>query len=140
VARTRSATPGTHPSDPTGEGPDFDWFDISLETAVTLGDNDATPPIPIGFGFTYYGTTYNNVYIGSNGLVGFTGTSLGQFSNTVLPTAGIPNRMIAAFWDDLAPQQRRNHHLVFRCGQRPVHRAVHRRARPSPPGGCIPSR
>jgi len=90
--------------DPTGEGPDFDWFDISGETVVTLGDNDATPPIPIGFGFPYYGTTYNNVYIGSNGLVGFTGTSLGQFNNTVLPSAAIPNRMIAAFWDDLAPQ------------------------------------
>jgi hypothetical protein len=54
-------------------GPTYSWVDISTTgTAVqNLGDDNVIGPIPIGFNFTYYWNTYNEVYIGSNGYIMF---------------------------------------------------------------------
>jgi hypothetical protein len=91
----------------TGDSQDtpFEWQDIStIGTAVTLGDDDYTiTPIAIPFAFPFYGLDYNQVYIGSNGLVGFDPLGLWSFGNTGLPNSGSPNALIAAFWDDLLP-------------------------------------
>jgi hypothetical protein len=83
----------------------FEWQDISaIGTAVTLGDDDNTAtPISIPFIFPYYGVDFSEVYIGSNGLVGFDPTNLYFLSNTNLPDGFAPNSLIAAFWDDLNP-------------------------------------
>jgi hypothetical protein len=91
-------------------GPTFDWIDI--QTTGTLvselldpySDDEFVGPFSIGFDFSFYGVSYNEFYISSNGFIGFGPTdSYNSRSNTVLPTEGAPNNLIAWCWDDLNP-------------------------------------
>ncbi|GHC64419.1 hypothetical protein GCM10008083_32080 [Ulvibacter litoralis] len=75
-------------------------------TSVTLSDDNGTTALPIDFDFEFYGTTYSNFYIASNGWISFLGTGMtgeASRSGTVLPTTTEPNGMIAGVWDDLNP-------------------------------------
>jgi hypothetical protein len=64
-------------------------------------ENDAYyGPFDIGFSFVFFGNSYTQFYVSSNGLVSF-GTGSSDGSPDPIPTAGAPNNMIAAFWDDL---------------------------------------
>ena len=56
--------------------------------------------LPIGFNFDFFGNTYTDFYVTSNGLVTF-GASSTQYSNSPIPTAGGANNYIAPFWDDI---------------------------------------
>jgi hypothetical protein len=50
----------------------FRLVDISaFGTPVTLSDDSYSAAIPIGFPFPFYGTGYTDLYIGSNGMLGF---------------------------------------------------------------------
>jgi len=85
-------------SDEAG-GPTVEWIDISsVGTAVTLGDDHATPAIPIGFGFPLYDSVYTELHIGSNGILGFD-DSLFSRVNTTLPNTA-ERAFVAVFWDD----------------------------------------
>ncbi len=89
-------------SDESG-GPTFSWVDISaVGTEVTLGDDGFVGPYAIGFDFPYYGTAYNQLYIGSNGLLTFGAGSASRI-NVAIPDTGAPNNFIAMWWDDLDP-------------------------------------
>lgn len=72
---------------------------------VTLGDDQMSATLPIGFSFNFYGNTYNQFEISSNGFITFdlaqnlSGCCQGQ----LLPDATQPNNVIAAVWDDLYP-------------------------------------
>ncbi|MFH1891283.1 MAG: C25 family cysteine peptidase [Candidatus Zixiibacteriota bacterium] len=87
-------------------GPVFAWEDIQATGTEVAGldDDNFVGPFPIGFSFNYYGITYDEFYITSNGLIGF-GPTDGYLSrtNTVLPSAGVPNNIISWCWDDLNP-------------------------------------
>lgn len=73
-------------------------------TLVSLGDDQVSGAQPIGFSFDFFGNTYTNFHIGSNGFITFsTNTSSGCCSGQNLPTAGFPNDLIALFWEDLDP-------------------------------------
>jgi len=58
-------------------------------------------PYNIGFNFTYFGNTYSQFYVSSNGLVSFGEGSAGEV-NVAIPNSELPNNYIAGFWDDLA--------------------------------------
>ena len=45
--------------------------DAYAGTLVPLSDDDVSPLIPLGFDFCFYGNTYSEVNIGSNGWIGF---------------------------------------------------------------------
>jgi hypothetical protein len=83
-------------------GPTFDWIDISLTgTELPLtGNNSISNQINIGFPFTFYGNTYNDLRICTNGWVSFTTFSV-AYNNVVLPSNLAPRSMIAPLWDDL---------------------------------------
>ena len=90
-------------SDEAG-GPSFSWVDItSTGTDVTsqLDDDNAIGPFDIGFDFPYYGNTYNQFWIGSNGIIGFSDATMSSRAETPLPTSSTPNNIIAWMWDDL---------------------------------------
>jgi hypothetical protein len=55
---------------------------------------------PIGFDFDFFGNTYNEFYVSSNGLVMF-GAGSNAFSNVSIPDESRPDNYIAPFWDDL---------------------------------------
>lgn len=70
-------------------------------------DDGITPPVPIGFNFTYYCTTYSTVLVCSNGFLQF---DIGSppnlaFSNPaqMFPDATSPNGIVALNMGDLDP-------------------------------------
>jgi len=89
----------------------FDDISRSRSTAILTNTNDGVALANIGFGFNFYGTSYDNVWISSNGLLSFQNTPddpgyPDPFSTDLTQNAG-PNRpIIAVLWDDwstLAP-------------------------------------
>ena len=55
---------------------------------------------PIGFSFDFFGNTYTDFYVTSNGLVMFERGS-NQYSNYPIPNTTGADNYIAPFWDDL---------------------------------------
>jgi hypothetical protein len=63
-------------------------------------DDGAWGSFPIGFNFTFFGNTYSNFYVTSNGLVMF-GSGSTRYINADIPSTVNPDNYIAPFWDDL---------------------------------------
>jgi len=73
-------------------------------TTVSLGDDDISSAINIGFDFCFYGETYNQIYISSNGFITFlSGEGSGCCSGQTTPNGNSPNGFIALNWTDLNP-------------------------------------
>lgn len=82
-------------------GPVYSWVDISSDGVNPgQGDDESMGPIPLGFDFNYYGSTYDEVRICTNGFLSFTSTDA-AFENRTIPDAAEPNGILAAYWDDL---------------------------------------
>ena len=62
-------------------------------------DDSSAGPFAIGFDFTYFGQTYNQFYVTTNGLVTF-GSSTSQYTNAALPRS-YTHGTLFGFWDDL---------------------------------------
>ena len=76
----------------------------SAGTPVTLGDDAITGLLPIGFNFTFFGNTYSDFVISSNGFISFdAGVSQGCCQGEILPTNDAVNNVIAYHWNDLYP-------------------------------------
>jgi len=78
----------------------------SLPAVTNPGPNcdDCTSQIPIGFSFPFYGNTYSDLAISSNGFVSFDlGVPNGCCFGNVVPGADAVNNMIALGWYDLLP-------------------------------------
>ena len=79
------------------------WYDIRhVGTPLDLGD-DVRDQVIMPHGFPFYGETYGEITVSSNGIVffGSNGPS-NDHDNVSLPQAGLP-ALIAPFWDDLFP-------------------------------------
>jgi hypothetical protein len=74
---------------------------VYLGTAAVTGydDDSMYGPFNIGFNFTFYGNSYSQFYINSNGQVLFGAGSL-ESLEAPIPSASAPNNFIAPFWDD----------------------------------------
>jgi len=57
--------------------------------------------VNLPFAFTFYGRSYTQASISSNGFIAFGSTSNSDWRNWRLPGPGGPNPMVAVFWDDL---------------------------------------
>ncbi len=90
---------------PDGSEPTFSFVDITATgTPLSLGDDQVSAALPIGFTFDYYGVPYAQVYVSSNGFLTFLpGQSQGCCSGGPLPGNGSPNATIAGLWTDLYP-------------------------------------
>jgi PKD repeat protein len=56
----------------------YSWIDPSSMTALNLADNGVSALQPLPFAFVFYGQTYEGVYVGANGLIGFSAAGLEQ--------------------------------------------------------------
>ena len=77
--------------------------DISSSGNVVLLPGDQmTPPLPIGFPFTFYGDVYDTFRISSNGLItlGSNAQYNGCCTGRSIPLRSSPNNVIAAWWDN----------------------------------------
>ncbi len=83
-------------------GPTFAWVDITdIGTRITgLADDRNVGPFPVGFKFPFFGKTFTEFRLSSNGFITFGGTA-SDFSNERLPSPNAPPNLIAAWWDDL---------------------------------------
>ncbi|RLC46097.1 MAG: hypothetical protein DRI23_12755, partial [Candidatus Cloacimonadota bacterium] len=89
----------------------YNWTDISgtgteattwSQTGTYDGkDEGYSGPYDLGFSFNYYGVAYTQVYVESNGFLMFTAPTADAYTNATIPTAGHPDGILAAFWDDL---------------------------------------
>ncbi len=78
------------------------WIDITTDgTVLSLGDDDVQK-ITLPFDFLFYGTTYSDLWVSSNGFVSFSNGYI-NWTNSCLPGTSAPNNAIYAFWDDLQP-------------------------------------
>ncbi|MGH8016311.1 MAG: hypothetical protein ACREBV_08985, partial [Candidatus Zixiibacteriota bacterium] len=87
-------------------GPVFSWIDITAtgtDVIASLDDDNYSGPYNIGFGFPFYGNVYNQVYVGSNGIVGFATDSMFSRFKVSIPNTKTPDNMLAWLWDDLDP-------------------------------------
>ena len=74
-------------------------------TQVFLGDDAVSQPQNIGFTFCFFGNTYTQFYIGSNGWVGFSGGQPATFASVAIPNGGlnVPKNCIMGPWQDWHP-------------------------------------
>jgi subtilisin family serine protease len=83
----------------------FSWVDVTGVPPLSGADgDDAFSTLNIGFSIPFFGQNYSTAYISSNGFLTL-GSSAGAtaFANAAIPTAAVPNGVIAPFWDDLYP-------------------------------------
>lgn len=87
-------------------GPAYTWDDISATgTALAMSDDNHLP-ITSSFGIPFYGTTYTDLAVGSNGTVYFDPANYLGLGNTCpMPgtTSYTPQALVAGYWDDLNP-------------------------------------
>ena len=77
----------------------FDWVDATTDTAL-YGD-DFVGRLHLPFTFTFYGESYDQVFISDNGYVNFLGADLFNPFPVSIPSEGSPNAAIYALWRDL---------------------------------------
>jgi hypothetical protein len=70
---------------------------------ITSGCDDCTAIVSLPFPFTFYGNSYDSVYICSNGNLQFGAAPDAQYNNDTIPSAAVPNNAIYPCWDDLYP-------------------------------------
>lgn len=71
-------------------------------TSVGLSDDSNVGPFNIGFNFEFYGQTFSQFRICTNGFITF-GDQSGSYTPGTFPNAQSPNGVIAAYWTDLFP-------------------------------------
>jgi len=79
----------------------YSWRPTSTITGIT-GD-DVAKLFSLPFPFSFYGQTYTQVYVASNGFLSFGSAGGNVYSPTALPNSAAPNALIAGLWRDLYP-------------------------------------
>lgn len=109
----------TYTDSDEAEGPTFRWIEIERtgthEGYLSNGD-DSGAIVSLGFDFDFYGETFDEIGISTNGYLSFdkhlyrndsmwTGTiaDLTDYGNDPIPFPYEPDALIAPFWDDLMP-------------------------------------
>jgi len=74
-------------------------------TSLFMTDDSQQGPFQIGFNFCFFGTTYNQFYVGSNGWISFTGGQPTTFTSQPIPTGNalVPKNCIMGPWQDWHP-------------------------------------
>ena len=98
---------GTNPNQTTNYGvtPIPYVAQVNTGTNVTLSDDSQTGVLPIGFNFCFFGNTYTQFYIGSNGWISFSTGTPTTFTSATIPSAAptIPKNCIMGPWQDWHP-------------------------------------
>ena len=83
----------------------FSPYTIMGGNSVTMVDDQMSMPLPIGFQFCFFGNTYTQFYIGSNGWVGFSPGQTIAFTANPIPNSGVfvPRNCIMGPWMDWNP-------------------------------------
>lgn len=81
----------------------YNWTEISTTGTLLTGISDVVDGYEevtlLNFAFPFYGTSYNSVFVSSNGMLAF-GSGTSAYSNQAIPNTSNPDNFIAPFWDD----------------------------------------
>jgi hypothetical protein len=88
----------------TCDNPFVDISQTGTEAPNASNSDDDGDVVGMGFAFTFFGNTYNEVGVASNGYLTF-GGDLSDFTNDPIPTPEDPNDAIFPWWDDWSPNQ-----------------------------------
>lgn len=87
--------------------PTYNWVELDPAyggspgaTRTYMGDDSSTY-VQLPFDFVFYGDTYDELMICTNGWVAFDSTWMADFRNWDLPSPLGPPAMVCGFWDDL---------------------------------------
>jgi hypothetical protein len=72
-------------------------------TAISASDDVVLGPYNIGFSFVFFGTTYTQFYVCSNGWIGFSSGQTNGYTSQYIPNSSAPKNVIMADWEDLYP-------------------------------------
>lgn len=81
----------------------YSWVPTNGMTSLSLTDNAVSSARVLPFTFRYSGKNYTNLFVGANGVLGFSSLGLMNTSNTDLPVSSTPNALLCPLWDDLNP-------------------------------------
>lgn len=98
-------------SQPANAASEYEWIEIapafggsgtSLNMNDTSEDGDDTQVLTLPFNFTFYGNTFNQITVCSNGWIAFGSyPTMIDFRNYRMGTPMGPPNQVAAYWDDL---------------------------------------
>ncbi len=97
------------------------------DTIVNLGDDAVSPFFPIGFPFVFFGDTFNDFRIVSNGFITFDPGSNGSgcCSGQNFPNPALSNAVIALNWEDLDPDNGNDGTISYKTvGTAPFRRLI----------------
>jgi beta propeller repeat protein/parallel beta-helix repeat protein len=87
-------------------GQNYNWVDIqqtgTMITGLEYTFEEFVGPFPLGFDFNFYGYTYKQFYVQSNGLISFSPVPV-AYLNEQIPTADEYNAFIAWMWTYMYP-------------------------------------
>lgn len=83
----------------------FTPYPVLGGNSVTMADDQVAGPLAIGFQFCFFGNTYTQFYLGSNGWIGFSPAQTMAFTANGIPNTGIfvPRNCIMGPWMDFNP-------------------------------------
>ncbi len=83
----------------------FSPYSLLGGTNVTMPDDTVLGPFPIGFQFCFYGNTYTQFYLSSNGWIGFSPGMTRAFTANSIPSTNmfVPRNCIMGPWMDFNP-------------------------------------
>ncbi len=92
--------------DYTWTGIVYQWIDAKGGKPVWIEWNESSAKIPIGFDFTFYGETFSEVNVSSNGYLSFVDETAIRHTNPFIFPSSIPDveKVIAPLWDDWNPE------------------------------------
>jgi len=107
VADLSQCGPGSNPNQTTNYGVTNIPYvaQTNTGTQVFLSDDVVSQIQNIGFTFCFFGNTYTQFYIGSNGWIGFSGGQPPTFASVPIPSAAanVPKNCIMGPWQDWHP-------------------------------------
>ena len=92
--------------------PTYSNFAFAGGTSVNGCDDCVQGPFNIGFNFTYFGNTYTQFYVSSNGWIGFSAGQTSGYVAQFLPNGSAPKNAILADWEDLFPSSGQMNYYV----------------------------
>jgi hypothetical protein len=85
----------------------FDWEAAPSIVPFPVYDDGILADVPVGFSFSFYGTSYDKLNVYSNGIVTF-GPAVqdrdGFYRGSAIPSVANPSNLIAFAWTDWSPQ------------------------------------
>ncbi|MBJ10139.1 MAG: hypothetical protein CMP66_01590 [Flavobacteriales bacterium] len=84
----------------------FQEYTLSQPYSIFMTDDDVVGPFAIGFDFKFFGNTYNQFFLGSNGWISFSAGQTISFTPKPLPSNdNVPLNVIMGPWEDWDPSQ-----------------------------------